>query len=510
MAGVDPDPAAEFAPYRADDPDFPDVLGRGAFAEVAAGWISESGPRPGERRLGRDPPPILHIDGAEGSGKSFILHLMGMHLERASPPWLVVHFDALENQHLKPCWWPLISGIGSAVVEGRRWYQLPKAWIIWVAWRWRMRWLPVAMATSLIATLTLIAIVVANSEKGVPGVPKAIADTVGGVLALIAIGTLGLTTGRKLLFGSETAVQSYLKTSSEPFRPISNMFERMTVAINKPVVVLIDNLDQCDANYLVDLLQAIQTVLRSAPVFYVVAGDRRWISARLERHHPDRGKESGSPGQSLGHRFFDRMFQFSISIPKLSTDQSRDYFGRLLQGGTSHPEHTDWKAREIEARGCPATEKGINPLQDAIQARYEVAPSEVIRAAAVRSLLKPDALHVARHRLLSLTHLLEPRPGSVARFVNAYRMNQALALIEGRNVSAEALARWTIMKLRWPLLAEYIADLWPAIASGRLSDENFPASIRELLLDSEVRAVIGADGDAGRLTVEALNPILMP
>jgi hypothetical protein len=59
--------------------------------------------------------------------------------------------------------------------------------------------------------------------------------------------------------------------------------------------------------------------------------------------------------------------------------------------------------------------------------------------------------------------LLEANPRSMKRLVNAYGIASAVEIL--RSVAAEAtqtrpetLALWTILSLRWPLLADYLVD----------------------------------------------------
>ena len=93
------------------------------------------------------------------------------------------------------------------------------------------------------------------------------------------------------------------------------------------------------------------------------------------------------------------------------------------------------------------------------------------------------------------------------RLVNAYGLNQARAYLEDRKVSVEALARWTIIELRWPVLADYIAMSWPEID---LLDPGVAvaAPFGDMLKSRAVLNVIGAEATEGRLTKENLGPIL--
>jgi hypothetical protein len=97
------------------------------------------------------------------------------------------------------------------------------------------------------------------------------------------------------------------------------------------------------------------------------------------------------------------------------------------------------------------------------------------------------------------------------RLVNAFGLHQATQLLEGRRVSPEALARWTIIEMRWPLLADFLnshPEAVVALAKGKvLTDlQNMAApekseGLKELYEDAEVKAVL-AYGSIGEMALD--------
>jgi hypothetical protein len=75
------------------------------------------------------------------------------------------------------------------------------------------------------------------------------------------------------------------------------------------------------------------------------------------------------------------------------------------------------------------------------------------------------------------------------------------ANLEGRPVSPESIACWTIIELRWPLFADYLAvrpESVAVFASGRVlsnlrtsADAEKPDWLAELDDDEELKAVLG-------------------
>jgi hypothetical protein len=71
---------------------------------------------------------------------------------------------------------------------------------------------------------------------------------------------------------------------------------------------------------------------------------------------------------------------------------------------------------------------------------------------------------------------------------------QAAHILERRQVSPEALARWTIVELRWPLLAEHLASR-PQLLNG--PSTSLPKSLKSLFEDCEVKAVLSGTPPTG-------------
>jgi KAP-like P-loop domain-containing protein len=144
-----------------------------------------------------------------------------------------------------------------------------------------------------------------------------------------------LAFSRSLLFGSATAAQAYMDARSDPLGPIIALFEKLVGAIERPVVVFIDDLDRCDGTYVIALLEGIQTLFRTRRVTYVIAADRKWICSCFEKRYADFSKTIGEPGRPLRYLFLDKVFQVSASVPRVSAQMQESYWQSLLRAGAS-------------------------------------------------------------------------------------------------------------------------------------------------------------------------------
>jgi hypothetical protein len=139
------------------------------------------------------------------------------------------------------------------------------------------------------------------------------------------------------------------------------------------------------------------------------------------------------------------------------------------------------------------------------------------REAAVRRLGTPELLRHTEHTLSRFAGLLEPNPRAMKRLVNAYGVERAVQILEGHSqdlVNArEKLALWTIVRSRWPLLAEYLSEdtrRLDAVKDGpapeELKDDKRWPNVAELFGDDEVRRVLAGEGlDGVELDEEAVR-----
>jgi hypothetical protein len=129
--------------------------------------------------------------------------------------------------------------------------------------------------------------------------------------------------------------------------------------------------DRCKDSYTVVFFEGIQTLLREEKVTYVIAADRSWLQTSLEKFYGNfTAKE---PGKLLG-AFFEKTFQLSISLPRLSPDSRQKFWEDLLifEKKDKSPQEEDVKRirteakREIQEIALTSLRSNNKALQDVI------------------------------------------------------------------------------------------------------------------------------------------------
>jgi nucleoside phosphorylase len=523
---------------QADDPATSDELGRRPFAEVIAARIEEVWKAQGAKKNSQDSAKIgafmVHIHGPWGSGKTSVLNFLQAHLQDKNrlpyQQWVVVEFNAWRNQRLRPPWWTLIKEIYTQSARQLGFFRSLLLRARWLVWRIRADWFPPLLsAVPILLAILLITGVIdfgtqqpATNDPGAAGSGpdirgKAIELGLKILTAVLAAGATVFTLSRSLVLGSARAAQAYTELRSDPLGPIVRLFQKLVKGIRRPLIVFVDDLDRCESKYVVELLEGIQTLFRTAPVTYVVAADRKWICSSFEKEFENFGKTIGESGRPMGYLFLDKVFQVSASIPRLSPEVQRAYWKNLLRAaGSKDPKMLD-KTRKQAEQEALKTVKDVNTqkeLEEKIaEVRHDPVREQAMRAAAAKQITSAEAQRETEHSLQRFADLLESNPRSMKRLVNAYGLHQATHFLEGRNVLPDALARWTIIELRWPLLAEFLSSrpmFIIKLANGQSDDRSIPRELKKLFEDAEVKAVIGSNaaGEPRSLDEAAIRQIV--
>jgi hypothetical protein len=307
-----------------------------------------------------------------------------------------------------------------------------------------------------------------------------------------------------------------LETMKEHFRQLVEWLRPY------PLAVVIDDLDRCQPTYAVECLEGIQTLFRDVPAAYVVAADREWLAGSYAAEYDKFKGVFDEPGRPLGYLFLEKTFQLTLPIPALSPDTRDGYWRRLirpLEGTENRQTLEDARREAARAFASFRTEEAV---------RHELArnpgttPAEQqarVEAAAIQ-LASPKLEQAAEHALHPFRPLLEPNPRAMKRLVNAYGLARGVELLNRRTLGGDKQAQqrtalWTILSLRWPRFAEYLAlhpDAAAAFEAEAAAPSGLPEDFVPLFTDRAVAAVMrgepegvdaALDPDSIRLCVSA-------
>ena len=250
-------------------------------------------------------PCVLAVDAAWGAGKTTFLNIWSKHLRNQKFP--VVKFNAWETDHAGD---PFVA-LSSELTKGLREYEGTDKGL--------------AEKISNAATEVL--------HRAVPGVIRlataGILDV--GLLVEKEAGQVLASLAEKRLSGYQAAQKSV----GEFRRVLQDMADTLSKSReNRPLIVVIDELDRCRPSYAVELLETAKHLFAVNNIIFVLAVNRTELAHSIKALYG-----SGFDAEGYLGRFFD--VDFLLPAPErkafinalLEATQINDYFGRTQDRG---------------------------------------------------------------------------------------------------------------------------------------------------------------------------------
>lgn len=93
------------------------------------------------------------------------------------------------------------------------------------------------------------------------------------------------------------------------------------------VLVLIDDLDRCLPETVVDTFEAIRLFLNTPKTAYVMALNQMVVESAIDSRYPDLKKQDGA---GIGRDYLEKMLQLKVAIPPLSAPEAETYINLLF------------------------------------------------------------------------------------------------------------------------------------------------------------------------------------
>jgi len=393
-------------------------------------------------------------------------------------PWRIVWYNAWQHEHLNPPWWGFYQTIYSQLKEqamedaGERSFDIvfPASsyfpdplmrrihkWRLvlhdlWGRMRlWGLVWL------SVIFTLFFVAFFYFTGWEN---------DKIW--KALLAIWAIAFGISRYLRPDMDGKWHFGI---SDPYNRMRAHFRKLLEIVKQPVLVIVDDLDRCKPEHVVDLLRGMQTILNSPRIVFMLLGDRDWIEKAFAVTHADMEGLNVGPEHEFGGRFVEKAIQFSLSLPEISEQQRKVYLRQVLglapdaEGEMPKAEAVNERIREVlqEADAIKDFAKREKTVARKVREIAEKLPREtrealkrnVAREMSYRAVADETVEKELRHMLEGLAEVLPANPRQVKRIVNTLSVVQEVARLNdpARYPGSDdwrKLARWVVLMIEWP------------------------------------------------------------
>lgn len=240
----------------------------------------------------------------------------------------------------------------------------------------------------------------------------------------------------------------------------------------RALAIFVDDLDRCASLHVVEVVEAMNQIFNSegrGGCVFVLGLDREVVAANIEvAYSPTVAwlrQESRHMGRDFGLHFLAKLVQLSVSVPKPDAAATQRLLSSLQGEPPDRGEDTvareDIERAENEIRqqlpeGLSLTSDGPIAV-DASRTAIELGERRV-RAERIQ-----DSPEVIAAEVEVLKHLGN-NPRQIKRFDNAFRL-QLYVANEDPNCQLTftldelvALAKWVVLRLRWPELAEALKE----------------------------------------------------
>jgi predicted KAP-like P-loop ATPase len=264
-------------------------------------------------------PLSLGIFGGWGVGKSSTLRLVEVELNKAADRYLVIHFDAWLYQDFDDARAALMSVIASALIAASPPSVIEKAKSL------------LGRVNKLRALGLLVEGGAALAGFPMFGFASKAVEAAGDILA-------GNVTKEDVdaLKGAGQEINERSKgllrpeEKHEPPEEITAFrkeFEEVLAALDKTVVVFIDNLDRCLPSNAIHTLEAIRLFLFMPKTAFVIAADEDMIRHAVTQYFKN-------PGERHVIDYLDKLIQMPVRVPRAGVQEVRSYLFMLLASPT--------------------------------------------------------------------------------------------------------------------------------------------------------------------------------
>jgi hypothetical protein len=288
-----------------------------------------------------------------------------------------------------------------------------------------------------------------------------------------------------------------------------DLLERRLFKARARVLIMIDDLDRCEPDKMMQVLQAVNLLLDRQSFVVCLGLDARIVTAAVEKHY----KGLLGPAGMSGYEYLDKIIQIPFRIPDPSRAQVQSLLTKQLgdpiererleaerrerelfenQQGFARQLRDDFTRQQKARVNTPASER-----LDAIERELEIgelptdvvrtpqltrAPSTTIAAKTARQPVDESPLTFSADELRAFTSVaayLRPNPRHIKRLVNVYALIRSLSVAREEHAwlgAPQSIVRWLVLAAQWPYAVRQMLIAFETLArSTPVATEDDPS-----------------------------------
>ena len=406
-------------------------------------------------------PVTVGVFGDWGGGKSSIMKMLQKELsnEETYPNVVCLYFNGWTFEGYEDAKSALLSSILIQLGEHKKFGAKAKDWAVKLLKR--LKWMEMG---KLAVKHVGIPIVAAAATGGLAAVPVAAAA----VASAVVSSALGKTDADDDTAPPEINWSSLIEASPEKpdlmgVRKFREEFEKMLAKTGISVlVVLIDDLDRCLPERLIETLEAIKLFVSVPRTAFVIGADprivrhaisTRYVKRQLE--HSGNASEVRQEEEGLVQDYLEKLIQVPYQLPRLSPSEIETYVNllaceKLLDPAQIPAVLTAWRNTRAQNVYAPFTAESIH---------------KALTGGAELPVKLKEQLDWSKAVASVITEGLKGNPRQVKRMLNAMSLRKQLAAIAKISIREEILAKLMVLEYsNLPLFQEL--NQWQAAEKG--------------------------------------------
>jgi hypothetical protein len=412
-------------------------------------------------------PVTVGVFGDWGGGKSSIMKMLQKELsdEKAYPDVVCLYFNGWTFEGYEDAKSALLSSILIQLGENRRFGAKAKDFVVKLLKR--LKWMELG---KLAVKHVGIPVAIAAATGGIAAVPMA-AAAVAGAVASSAMGEKDGDDDSNDINWSSLIEASPEKPDLMGVRKFREEFEKMLAKTGISVlVVLIDDLDRCLPERLIETLEAIKLFVSVPRTAFVIGADPRIVRHAISTRYVKRQLEhSGDPSEvrkeeeGLVQDYLEKLIQVPYQLPRLSPNEIETYVNllaceKLLDPAQVPAVLSAWRDTRAQNIYAPFTADSIH---------------KALTGGAQLPALLQEQLDWSKAVASVITEGLKGNPRQVKRMLNAMSLRKQLAAVAKISIREEVLAKLMVLEYsNLPLFHEL--NQWQA------SEKGVPTKLRAL------------------------------
>jgi len=225
----------------------------------------------------------------------------------------------------------------------------------------------------------------------------------------------------------------------------------------KKLVVIIDDLDRCTPDRLIENLEAIKLFLNVDKTAFVIGADPRIVRHAIELRYKTDGIENSPDLESRNERivsdYLEKLIQVPYYLPKLTDNEVETYLSLLFC------------QKELDENFCKVLEAFNNSRKDDRYGAFGLGDIDSILNAAEKDKLK-NSVSVIASLAPIITEGLKGNPRQIKRFLNTYSLRDRLVKVADiADFKMDVLAKLMVLEYSSQSLFRQIYD-WQSTQMG--------------------------------------------